>query len=171
MTDLDQFALDLQQEVLARADREDAELPISEAFTEYMIEELCAAGVLEDGETAPHKQRGMAVSGYSLADDGAVLDLLVSVHNQLVPPAKVTNPEIDAAVRRGLKFFEFARDVKEKSLKGLEESTAAFDMVLAIRDSSETLRKLRVVVITDGIAALREREHKNLGEVEVLIDV
>ena len=171
MTDLEQFALDLQQEVRARADREDAELPISEAFTEYMIEELCAAGVLEDGETAPYMRRGMAVSGYSLADDGAVLDLLVSVHNQLVPPAKVTNPEIDAAVRRGLKFFEFARDVKEKSLKGLEESTAAFDMVLAIRDSSETLRKLRVVVITDGIAALREREHKNLGEVEVLIDV
>ncbi len=77
MADLNQFAEDFRQEVLARATQTDAEMPIGEAFTEAMIEELCGAGVLDDGETAHYRSRGMEVSGYNVSEDGENLDLFV----------------------------------------------------------------------------------------------
>jgi hypothetical protein len=168
MTDLNQFAEDLRQEVLLRASREDAEMPLGEAFTDYMIEELCSAGVLDDGETAPYRARGVEVSGYSLSDDGTELHLLVSVLKQIVPPPTVTNGEIETAIRRVSAYL--GRAVADLAVS-LEESTAAFDMTVAIRDAAPTLKKLRLIVITDGLAVLRERPQEDWAGLQVTTDV
>ena len=168
MNDLNQFAEDFRQEVLTRATQEEAELPIGEAFTQEMIEGLCGAGVLDDGEVAPLRARGMEVSGYSLSEDASTLFLLVGIHKQRVPPPTVTTAEIDTAVRRVRSFFERASGDLDVSL---EESTAAFDMALLIRDSAAGLSNLRVIVVTDGLAVLRERPVELIGSLEMSIDV
>jgi hypothetical protein len=168
MTDLNQFAEDFRQEVLNRATQEEAELPVGEAFTEAMIEELCGAGVLDDGEVAPYRARGMEVSGYSLSEDGSALYLLVGIHKQMVPPPTVTSAEIETAVRRARTFFERALTDLATSL---EESTAAFDMAVSIRDSAAHLNNLRVIVITDGLAVLRERPVELIDSLELSTDV
>lgn len=168
MSDLIQFAEDFRQEVLTRATQEEAELPIGEAFTQAMIEELCAAGVLDDGEVAPFRARGMEVSGYSLSEDGSTLYLLVAIHKQVVPPPTVTTAEIDTAVRRARAFFERAAS---DLVTSLEESTAAFDMALLIQESAANLSNLRVIVITDGLAVLRERAVELVDSLELTTDV
>ena len=168
MSDLNQFAEDFRQEVLARATQTDAEMPIGEAFTEAMIEELCGAGVLDDGETAHYRARGMEVSGYSLADDRTSLHLLIGIHKQAVPPPTITSAEIDTAVRRATVFFQRATGDLAMSL---EESTAAFDMAVSIRDAVPSLTKLRIIVITDGVAVLKDRRPTSLGDLQLTSDV
>lgn len=168
MAELNQFAEDFRQEVLARATQTDAEIPIGEAFTDVMIEELCGAGVLDDGETAHYRSRGMEVSGYSISDDQMTLTLLVGIHKQAVPPPTITTAEIDTAIRRATVFFE--RAVGDLAVS-LEESTAAFDMAVTIRDAAPTLSKLRLVIITDGVAVLRERPLAQLGALALTVDV
>lgn len=168
MSDLNQFAADFRQDVLAAANREDAELPFSEAFTEAMIEVLCDAGVLDDADAASYKARGIEVSGYSLDDDGTNLTLLAPVLKQLLPPPTVTAADIDVAVKRAVGFFDGAASGLAKSL---EESTAAFDMAVSIGDAATTIRKVRVVVISDGVAVLRERPHVIRDAVEFTTEV
>lgn len=168
MTDLGQFAEDLRQEVLRRATREDAEVPVGEAFTEYMIEELCTAGVLEDGEVAPYRARGMEVSGYSLSEDGATLKLLIAIHKQMVPPPTVTKADCETAIRRVTTFLGRAVGDLRTSL---EESTTAFDMAVAIHDAASTLRQLQIIVLTDGVAVLRERPAETWGDLDVTVDI
>lgn len=168
MSDLNQFAEDFRQEILARATQTEAEMPIGEAFTEVMIEELCGAGVLDDGETAHYRSRGMEVSGYSISDDRTSLHLLVGIHRQTVPPPTITSAEIDTAVRRATVFFE--RAVGDLAMS-LEESTAAFDMAVSIRDAAPSLTELRIIVITDGVAVLKERPPASLDGLQLTRDV
>jgi hypothetical protein len=164
----EQFAEDFRQEIIGRATEPDEEIPVVEAFTERMIEELSSVGVLEDGEVAPYKARGMEVSGYSVSDDGSVLSLLVAIYKQEVPPPTITTSEIDTAIRRVKTFFDRA----SAGLAGsLEESTAAFDMAVSVAEVAQELKKLQIIVITDGIAVLRERPPEALGAVELTTDV
>lgn len=168
MTDLEQFAENFRQEVATRANAPDAEVPTTEAFTGLMIDELCEAGVLDDGYIAHHRSRGMEIHGYALANDHTAMSLIVAVHKQAVPPQTVTTDEIDTAVRRARTFFEQAR----KDLAGkLEESTPAFDLAMTIRERAAELSDLNIIVITDGRAVLRERPPSTENDLTTTIEI
>ena len=60
------------------------ELPILDAFTDYMIAILNEAGELEEGYTCYHKARGVEVNGYGLEEDGT-LNLFRSTYTGDIP--------------------------------------------------------------------------------------
>lgn len=151
--ELDQFAEDLRQEIISAAHLEGAETLRAEAFTSRMIQELTEVGELDDGQVAFFRARGMEVNGYSVADNGHRLDLLVSIHTQTVPPETVTKDQVETAFTRMLTFFDNART---NLVTSLEESTSAFDMAVSIRELKD-VEKLRLFVVTDGRTTVKER--------------
>ena len=165
---LEEYAEDFRQEVVLRSSREDEETTSLEAFVEIMIDELSSAGVVDDGEPAPYKKRGVEASGYTISDDDTELTLLVAVHKQTVPPPTTTSDEIEKAIKRASAFIE---EVHKGLVNSLEESTPAFDMALAIQEAIPTLRKVRILVITDGVAVLKDRPILEWRTRQVVTDV
>jgi len=153
--DIEQFYLDFRQEVVLEATREDAEIPTTEAFVGVMIDELSAASVFDEATVATYRSRGVEVSGYSLSDDLEDLAILVSVFKQSPKLETTTTAEIDTAINRAMGFLA---KVRIELLKTVEESTPAFDMIVAISEAFPDIRKARIIIITDGLAVIKERE-------------
>ena len=169
--DIQQFYEDFRQEVLLEASREGAELPTSEAFASVMIEALTTANVLDDATVAPWRSRGIEVTGYSFTmdlDEIEDLVLLVSVYKQSLSLETTSTSEIDAAVNRVMGFLA---KVRFDLPKIMEESTPAYDMVMEINDAFNRIRRVRIVVITDGLAIIRDRESLDWYAKSVLVDV
>jgi hypothetical protein len=65
----------------------------------------------------------------------------------------------------------FLSKVRIDLLKTVEESTPAFDMILAISEAFPDIRKTRIIVITDGFAVIKERAKLSWYKREVLTEV
>ena len=167
MSELDDFAESLRQDVTSEARLEGAETMRAEAFTARMILELSEAGEIDDGTVAPYRARGIEVSGYSVADEGERLDLFLSIYTQTVPPVTVTRDQVETAFTRMIGFFDRART---DLVKAVEESTPAFDMALTVSELKE-LRKLRLFVLTDGRTTVRERASESRGDLQLSFHV
>ena len=95
---LNQFAKDFQQQVISRVELEEGAFHEA-VFTQLMIEYLGEAGEIEDAEVCLHRARGIKVSGYFLSENGESLDILVAIHNNVVPPETISPSEVTAAFR------------------------------------------------------------------------
>ena len=165
---LDDFYEDFRQEVILNATREDAHVPFAEAFIGVMIENLSAASVFDDAEIAPYKAHGVEVSGFALSDDFEDLVILVSIYKQSDSVETTTTANIDAAVNRAMGFLS---KVQVELLRTVEESSPAFSMILAIKEAIPEIRKVKIVVITDGVAVIRTREPLKWLKRDVIVDV
>lgn len=161
--ELAQFAEDLRQEVISESLLEGAEMLRVEAYTARMIQELTEVGELDDGQVAYFKDRGMRVGGYSIADDDRRLDLIAPIYTQAVPPQTVPRDQIETAFARLLRFFDRARG---DLVLSLEESTAQFDMALSVRELTR-LEKVRLLVVTDGTATVKQRPPETREGVQI----
>jgi hypothetical protein len=165
--EFEQFAEDLRQDTINEAHLEGAEMLRAEAFTARMIQDLTEVGELDDGQVAFYRARGMEVSGYSVADDGHSLDLIVSIYTQAVPPETVTRDQVETGFSRLLGFYERARGTLAGSL---EESTTAFDMAVTVRELSQ-IEKLRLFVVTDGLTTVKERSSETRDSLQITYHV
>lgn len=152
-TDLELFAQQLQQEVLAEAGVAGEERTIRDVFVERMVAELVEAGELEDGEVCFHQARGEEVSGYNVSGDGQVLDLFGAILTQEEPPPTVGKNEVDTCLRRLRGFLEKARRSGNASL---EAASPAFDMVHNIDQAWPHVTRLRFWVFTDGLTTVKQ---------------
>jgi hypothetical protein len=157
--ELQQFAADLLQEVIANSDTEEDEgLFREEIFTRTFIDYLCDAGELADGEVCYYVARGIKVNGYYHQEVEGRLDLFVSIFNQKVPLVTVSKNDVDTAIKRLKVFFE-------KSCNGLhkeiEEASSAYDLSQWIYKHIKQLNNIRLFVFTDGL--IPSHQFKDLG--------
>src|SRR6516225_2050167 len=122
--ELNEFAIQLQQEIISKADIEESESLRADAFTQYMIDELIEAGELEDGVSCYHGARGIEVSGYNL-DSDCTLNLFTTIYTQIVPPETVSKVDVEAGFKRLSRFLQKALD---GYFTAIEEASPAFDM-------------------------------------------
>ncbi len=148
--ELNEFAIQLQQEIISIADTEDIESLRAEAFTQHMIDELIEAGELEDGTISYHAARGVEVSGFNLDDDGT-LDLFITIYTQLVPPETVGKGDVETAFKRLSKFLEKSF---ETYYTVLEEASPAFDMAEHIYECRRDIIRVRLYLFTDGLTTI-----------------
>jgi hypothetical protein len=146
---LDEFAREIQQEVLSRCGDEESPQFREDMFTEVMMEHLKDANRTDDGETCYYRSRGMKLNSFSFSNDGECLDLFVSSYRNVVPPENVPKAEIDD-------HFKWVREFLARALAGfhqkLEESSPPYDAASQIYEQRETITKVRLYFITDGVA-------------------
>jgi hypothetical protein len=146
---LDEFAREIQQEVLSRCGDEETPQFREDMFTEVMMEHLKEANRTDDGEACYYRSRGMKLNGLSFSNDGECLDLFVCSYRNQIPPENVPKADVD-------EHFKWLREFLERALAGLhqklEESSAPYDAAIQIYEQRESLTKIRLYFITDGIA-------------------
>lgn len=158
------FAAQLRQEMLLEASEEGAEALLPEVLTRRSLETLLEIGEVESAVDCYLKQRGIEVSGYGV-DDGETLNLVITIHRGEVPPASITRGDIDTAFRRLWGLWE--RCVERPLHESLEESSDAWSMALEIHEAAPRVRRIRMYLVTDGMAAIEYLEPETVDGREV----
>jgi hypothetical protein len=138
------------------------------AFTDRIISDLVEAGIIEDAQVCYHEERGIKVNGYGINDDGDRLDLITTIYQHGSQPEPVTREEINTAIRRARRFFQFCLEGKAE---GMEKASPAYEMVHQIQAIAAELPRVRILVFTDGIAAVRKLDDSEVDGVFVVHDV
>lgn len=163
---IDEFAEELWQEVIARSGDEETGHFREDRFTEIMLEYLEQASEVDDGEVCYHRNthRGEKLNAFELSGDGEYVDLFVSLYHGTIPPESVPNSEVDNHFRWLRRFLEAALGGAHK---GMEESSPVFDAAQQIHAAREDLTKARFFFLTDGITKARDIEPVTVGGIEV----
>jgi hypothetical protein len=169
---LDDFAKDLQQDILASADVQDSEDFAENAFTRRMLDYVAEAGELGDADVCHFSAHGVKVNGYELNLEEESLDLAIAIYTGQCPPSRIEKSRVDTAIRQLTSFLK--RAVQGLHAK-IEESHPAFALAQPIHDfcaKGERFSRIRLFVITDGIVnvdRLPEPEKTDAGEASIQI--
>jgi hypothetical protein len=162
--DLQVYAVNILQDVIARADAAEDGALRAEAFAELMFEHLADAGEIDDGIPCPFEGRGLRCSGYFLSEDNDRLDLFLVVPRLDGTAATVPKAEVDTGFKRIGTYLE-------KALGGLhkerEEALRGYAMTRAIWEARGDLSHVRLFVITDGLATIDQIDSYMIGPIEV----
>lgn len=162
--DLQAFALNIQQDVIARADAAEDGALRAEAFAELMFEHLVDAGEIDDGIPCAIEGRGIRCSGYFLSEDNDRLDLFLVIPRLDGIAASVPKSDIDTGFRRLRAYLESATAGLHKER---EEALSGYDMSRAIWEARDDLSHVRLFVVTDGLATVEHIESTMFGSIEV----
>ena len=165
---LEIFAANLLQEVIAASDSEESgEFRINE-FSRLAADYLIEAGEIDDMHVCYHKSRGMQVNGYNVSQDEDCLDLFVTIFNQQYPPVSVTKTQAEAAFRQ-------ADGVLRKAITGhhasLEESSEVYDMFQRIFELRNQLTRARIYLLTDGIVNSESIAPESAADISIAFHV
>ena len=163
---IEEFAEEIRQEVLARCHGEEASHLREDAFTEVMLEYLAQANEVDEGEVCYHKNaaRGEKLNGFNLSGDGEYVDLFVSCYHGTVPPESVPESEVKTHFRWLRRFLEGALDGAHRKF---EESSPVYDVAQQIHAQRDELTKARFFLVTDGIARAVEAGHESVKGIEI----
>lgn len=131
-------------------------------FVEEMGEILVDAGEMDYCECCPYRGRGLKVDGYHFDEDFGTLYLVVAHWIDESDPSKthVTNSTINKVFDRCINFFS-------RSLNGLhnriEISNEAYDVAHEIYERKGEINDVRIILITDGVAARRPAEFEEVN--------
>ena len=159
-------AEDLRQRVLVRAEAEGAEALHSHALTDLMIEELIEMGEIEEGQACFYRGQRREVSGYGIQDDDETLNLFITlyVERPMTPLVSVSGTDINKAFEKLITFFSWAISGDYATM---EEASPAFDMVDNIYSRRKTCQRLRLYLITNGLARLEFKAPEKLGDLSI----
>jgi hypothetical protein len=158
---LEEFAQDLHQEVLAKSGgRVDeasaaAHLLREEMFTESVLETLDEHNEVDGWELCSYEGKSIGsqpaakLSAWALSGDGATLDLFITLYHGKGGAHEIGKPE----VRRQ---FELVLGFLKRALGGfharIEEASDAFVAAQRIHAARDTLASARLFLLTDGVA-------------------
>jgi hypothetical protein len=158
------YALNLQQEVIARAEAADDGALRPSTLTELLLEHLAEIGEADDSTACSIEGRGIRCSGYFLSEDGDRLDLFVTIAVMTGRPDPVSKTDIDTALRRLTTFLHQAMDAPPR---GAEEALDRFEVASAIWNSRNELSHIRLFVLTDGLVRVEKLEAEPVHGIEV----
>src|SRR5688572_17180138 len=157
---LEQFSQDLHQEVLAKCGlgAEESESAIrhlrEEIFTEAVLELLDEHNEVDGWELCSYEARSIGsvpsakLNAWSLSNDGATLDLFVTLYHGTGASAEVGKPE-------SRRQFELVLGFLKRALSGfhtkMEEASDAFQAARCIYESRDTLATVRLFLFSDGV--------------------
>ena len=154
MTELEQlseFAKNLQQEVISRADSAEDGVMRAETLTEILFEYLRDFQEIEDAKCVSFEARGARCSGFHLSEDNDRLDLFLAIPKLNGEAESVPSSEISKAFERLNSFLHLA--LKGMHFK-LEEASDAWDMARSIHEAKDDVSMVRLYVLTDGLTKL-----------------
>lgn len=166
--ELVEFAETFRQDLISLAEAEDEEALMPEVFTSALLDTLVEIGEVEDAETCYHRDRGVEVSGYGIEDD-EILNLFGTLYQGDIPPASISQTEIETTLRRMRGFWERCRSGPYEAK--LEDSGPAFDMALRVRTAASQIRRLRLIVLTDGASRVEHLLPEQVDGLEIVPSV
>ncbi|GAB2507487.1 AIPR family protein [Lysobacter humi (ex Lee et al. 2017)] len=161
---LNQIALEVDE--LAELGQGDSR---SELFTSVVLDRLEEAGhfsqtfcLYQEGHFGNAIYR---IDGFAMEDDADTLDLFTTIYKGDSAVSRISSPETAKAAERALRF---ARAAMEGLADKLEPSnTDASDFARSIQRKKGELRRIRIVVLTDGEFAGGVPQDSSIGQCTV----
>jgi hypothetical protein len=163
-TEFEQFVECFHQDVIVQSQDTDNESFKEEQFTELMLLYLADISEVDNFEICSHQGRGIKVNAYNFSNEsdsqeGIFLDLFVSLYSGDVPPQTISKTDLQTQFKRLKTFFNNAIT---HNYTNLEESSPAFDLADRIHQLKDNILRVRLFVLTDGIANVDAIENETL---------
>lgn len=182
--ELSLFALNLHADVLSRLSDgsiDDAGLTMGVfkevVFTHHVLEALEEQGAVEDARTLYYEgqlhRRAVRITGYAVSgaddEDGlASIDLFTTIFTDSAEPKALERTAAREAIERARRFLE---EMLQGTWSSLDASSEAYGLGKMIFDARGTLRKARVVLLTDGALKNKDVEIGKVDGVEIAAEV
>lgn len=159
MNDLQKFYELLQAEVISEAQGTgDSAGDFKEnVFTRILTEDLAAAGALESPVVSYYEQAGSSaavkVNAYSIPEEDSCLDLVVAAYFNDDTPRRLQGSDLERLIGMGTRYFQAAT---KKLHQQVDHGSESYAMARAIYDSKERLDRIRITVVTNGLAVQRK---------------
>jgi hypothetical protein len=163
--DLSEFAVNFLEEALITVDEE--KISQEDVITTDILEYTIDSGEVIAGELCHYKVRGIKINAWNYDEDNEAIDLFVSIFKSEQRLTKVSDKDITDAFNKAENFFWSAREGKLSS-KVDEADTVIFDVVQIVEQTKETVKNLRIFVLTNGqssadiVPETREEEGINI---------
>jgi hypothetical protein len=105
---LNEFAIQIREEVFAVREVEGTEEFAEDAFVTRVLAMLSDAGEIDDAEVVRYRVHGARLNGYVLDFEGESLDLFVAIYTGDVSAPTIDKTQIETAYRRAITFFQRA---------------------------------------------------------------
>jgi hypothetical protein len=124
-------------------------------------------GTLEDATPLYFKKAGMQVNGYSYLEESGILNLFVCLYKGSSPPSNIRLNEVESAINRLLKFLTRTINGENNLAKG----TPINDLILDIYEGKESLIKVNLYFLTDGVIKKKWTKKLPLSNVETEVHI
>ena len=136
-----------------------------DAFTSVVVDVLTDLGQLPDIEPCYFDRRvgryAAKVNGWSFDEDTGQVDLVTTILKNEGTPGSIPGSEMKEAARRAARVVAEAHRGLHREM---EPASPEFDMMQSLHQASDAITRVRVVLITDGIA-------RDAGELEQEFDI
>jgi hypothetical protein len=172
--DLATFAAHLSEDVHERAIGGDGGAEFREnAFADVVSEHLAEIGMIEDPVICYHEGRVgngvVRLNGYAAPDDSDRLDLIVALFIGRGRPETVAGEDLVRIATQAARAIQAAkRHVHEK----MEKSSDAYAMMRRISEFlASGMKRVRVFVLCDGVAAARRIKPTTISGIDVRFEL
>lgn len=145
-----EFAIGFLEETLITVEEE--KISQEDAITNDILEYTIDSGDVIAGELCHYKVRGIKINAWNYDDENEVIDLFVTIFKSEQRLTKVSDKDVSDAFSKAENFYWSARDGK-LSGKIDESDTLIFDLVQIIEQSKNTVKNIRIFVLTNGQAS------------------
>lgn len=118
-----------------------------EYFTNLMFEYLGEIGEINEPTICSYRDNGLQINGFSIDSDKTKVDIFVSIFNEADGLITVQKSEVLAAAQRAVNFY---RKAVQNLLDKFSKDTDAYDCALTIYKNRNTIKDVRVIILTNG---------------------
>ena len=148
--ELTEFAIDFLEVALIAV--EDEKISQEDAITNDILEYTIDSGEVIAGELCHYKVRGIKINAWNYDEENEAIDLFVTLFKSEQRLTKVSDKDIQDAFSKAENFFWSSRE--GKLLEKIDESdSTVFDLVQIIEQTKETVKNVRIFVLTNGQAS------------------
>ena len=159
--EFNQFYSSFRSDIIDLANSDEGYPQKEQAFTALVTDDLSQAGILESPDVCYYEQGTgntlKKANAYSVPDEDSSLDLVVTIFHGNAQPVTLNNQALERA------FNQLGRFLKA-GLEGHHEKTEpgseAFQMLHCIHSLSDTIDRVRFLLITDGKVSVRTEKRK-----------
>ena len=142
------------------------------AFTEIVVEFLSEIGMVENGQVCHCETRvgrGIGkVSGFGFNDDEDTLEVFTSVFFDSGTAGTLPSDEIRKGAERAARFVEACfRGIH----KDMEVASDAHSMASRIYELQESLDRIRIFVLSDGVTKLKQLDATEINGIPVKFEI
>lgn len=149
-----QFAKELNSEVLALAAAEEDGASKEEKFTEYCLDILSEAGETEGPRICSyikenrHENVEMKLNAFAISDGFESVDLFVSFYRDSSEVYALKKPEFDGLMNAAKRFVNAAL---KKHLDGLEQSSTVYRFLEELKSNRSDIIRVNIFLLSNGV--------------------
>lgn len=169
--ELSEFLLETQAEV--RAQMDDGSPYAEIIFSEVVMQHMSEIGMTFEPVACHFKGREgnaiLRISGYAISEEADQLDLFVSLYEGVEVPTTIPDANIKQAVEQCIRFL--ASCASGKMAERLDPASDIHSLVLTINEIYAGLDQIRIFVLTDQVARVKNFKPRLISGKSVKLEV